>query len=73
MTGFRVPLVGDGLLVPCVDGHERPYVAVHSAASTGVLEPALRRVEEFLPFYSGVHRGSGYKSQLSTDGIRERT
>ncbi len=67
MTGFRVPLVGDGLLVPCVDGHERPYVALDSAASTGVLEPVLRRIEEFLPFYSGVHRGSGYKSQLSTD------
>jgi selenocysteine lyase/cysteine desulfurase len=27
----------------------------------------LRRVKEFLPSYSGVHRGSGYKSQLSTD------
>ena len=67
MTRFRVPLVGDGMLVPCVDGHERPYVALDSAASTGVLEPVLRRVEEFLPFYSGVHRGSGYKSQLSTD------
>ena len=67
MTGIRVPLVGDGMLVPCVDGLERPYVALDSAASTGVLEPVLRRVEEFLPSYSGVHRGSGYKSQFSTD------
>lgn len=67
MTGIRVPLVGDGMLVPCVDGRERPYIALDSAASTGVLEPVLRRVEEFLPSYSGVHRGSGYKSQFSTD------
>jgi selenocysteine lyase/cysteine desulfurase len=55
------------MLVPCVDGHERPYVALDAAASTGVLEPVFRRVEEFLPSYSGVHRGSGYKSQLSTN------
>jgi selenocysteine lyase/cysteine desulfurase len=67
VTSFRVPLVGDGMLVPCVDGHERPYVALDAAASTGVLEPVFRRVEEFLPSYSGVHRGSGYKSQLSTN------
>jgi selenocysteine lyase/cysteine desulfurase len=67
VTRFRVPLVGDGMLVPCVDGRERPYVALDTAASTGVLESVLRRVEEFLPSYSGVHRGSGYKSHLSTD------
>jgi len=67
VTGIRVPLVGDGMLVPCVDGLERPYVALDSAASTGVLAPVLRRVEEFLPSYAGVHRGSGYKSQFSTD------
>ena len=24
-------------------------------------------VDQFLPFYSGVHRGTGYKSRLSTD------
>ena len=67
MTRFPLPLVGDGMLVPCIDGHERPYVALDTAASSGVLELVLRRVEEFLPSYSGVHRGSGYKSQLSTD------
>jgi selenocysteine lyase/cysteine desulfurase len=55
------------MLVPCVDGHERPYVALDAAASTGVLEPVFRRVKEFLPSYSSVHRGSGYKSQLSTN------
>ena len=67
MTTFPVRLVGDGMLVPCVDGNERPYVALDTAASTGALEPVLRRVNEFLPVYSAVHRGSGYKSQLSTD------
>ena len=57
MTTFPVRLVGDGMLVPCVDGNERPYVALDTAASTGALEPVLRRVNEFLPVYSAVHRG----------------
>ena len=66
MIRLPIPLVGDGMLVPCVDGEERPYVALDTAASTGVLESVLRRVEEFLPSYSSIHRGAGYKSQLAT-------
>ena len=30
-----VPLVGDGLAVPCVDGNDRPYLSLDAAASTG--------------------------------------
>ena len=67
MIRLPVSLVGDGMLVPCVDGHERPYVALDTAASTSALEPVLRRVEEFLPSYSSIHRGAGYKSQLATE------
>jgi selenocysteine lyase/cysteine desulfurase len=62
----RVRLVGDGMLVPCIGGEDRPFVALDAAASTGALESVLRRVEEFLPSYSSVHRGAGFKSQLST-------
>ena len=67
MIRLPVTLVGDGMLVPCVDGHERPYVALDTAASTSALESVLRRVEEFLPSYSSIHRGAGYKSQLATE------
>ncbi|MGD0082920.1 MAG: aminotransferase class V-fold PLP-dependent enzyme [Acidimicrobiales bacterium] len=66
MISPPVPLVGDGMLVPCVDGDERPYVGLDAAASTGVLPTVLDRVQEFLPSYSSVHRGAGYKSQLAT-------
>ena len=67
MSRLPVSLVGDGMLVPCTDGVERPYVSLDTAASTGALESVLRRVEEFLPSYSSVHRGAGYKSQLATN------
>ncbi|MGO9659538.1 MAG: aminotransferase class V-fold PLP-dependent enzyme [Acidimicrobiales bacterium] len=61
------PLVGDGALVPCVDGQQRPYLSCDAAASTPAFPSVLAAVEEFLPWYSSVHRGAGYKSQRSTD------
>jgi selenocysteine lyase/cysteine desulfurase len=64
-TGLR-PLVGDGLPVPCVDGHERLYLSLDAAASTSALPAVAQAVHEFLPWYSSVHRGAGHKSQRST-------
>ena len=59
-------LVGDDLTVPCLDGAERRYLCLDSAASTAALPPVARRVADLLPWYSSVHRGAGYKSQLAT-------
>jgi selenocysteine lyase/cysteine desulfurase len=52
--------------VPCVDGKERPYLSFDAAASTGALSQVLAAVDAFVPRYSSVHRGAGYKSQLAT-------
>ena len=65
-AGLGVALVGDGLPVPCVDGIERPYLSLDSAASTNALPAVAERVGEFLPWYSSVHRGAGYKSQVAS-------
>ncbi|HEX6568069.1 MAG TPA: aminotransferase class V-fold PLP-dependent enzyme [Acidimicrobiales bacterium] len=64
-TGLAA-LVGDGLPVPCVDGQDRPYLNLDAAASTSALPAVARAVADFLPWYSSVHRGAGYKSQRST-------
>src|SRR5205085_4614352 len=61
-----VRLVGDDMLVPCVDGAERPYLSFDAAASTPALPAVAARASEFLPMYSSVHRGAGYKSQAAT-------
>ena len=61
-----VTLVGDGLPVPCIDGHDRPYLNLDAAASTSALPVVARAVEDFLPCYASVHRGAGHKSQQST-------
>ncbi len=69
-----VPLVGDEMMVPCIDGVWRRYVGLDAAASTGALPSVMDRVQDFVPFYSSVHRGAGYKSQRATaeyEGARE--
>ena len=53
--------------VPLLDGSERAYVFLDNAASTPAFRSVLRAVEEFLPWYSGVHRGTGFKSLLATE------
>jgi len=69
--GLGVRLVGDGLEVPCVDGIERSYLSFDAAASTSALPAVASRVQEFLPWYSSVHRGAGWKSQLATAEYEE--
>jgi len=55
------------MVVPCVDGAERRYVGLDAAASTSALPAVATAVERFLPLYSSVHRGAGYKSRRSTE------
>ena len=66
VTGLRREIVGIDTRVPLLDGTERPYVFLDNAASTPALRGVLRAIEEFLPWYSGVHRGTGFKSVLAT-------
>ncbi len=66
-----VRLVGDGLAAPCIDGRERPYLSLDAAASTGALPAVAERVAEFMPRYSSIHRGAGWKSQLATADYEE--
>jgi len=60
------PLVGAHAPVPCLDGVDRPYRDLDCAASTPALQSVADRVHEFLPWYSSVHRGAGYKSRRAT-------
>ncbi len=63
---LRKEIVGIDTLVPLLDGTERPYVFLDNAASTPTFKRVLKRIEEFMPWYSGVHRGTGFKSQIAT-------
>ena len=59
-------LVGDDVVVPCVDGTERRYVASTPPPRPARFPAVMAAVERFVPLYSSVHRGAGYKSRLAT-------
>jgi selenocysteine lyase/cysteine desulfurase len=64
-------LVGAGMVVPCLDGTDRPYRDLDCAASTPALQVVADKVADFLPWYSSVHRGAGYKSRRATAAYEE--
>ena len=63
---LELRVVGQDAVVPLLGGRRGPYVNLDYAASAPALEAVHDAVEEFLPWYSSVHRGAGWKSQLST-------
>ena len=65
----RDALVGIDQLVPLYDGRQVPYVNLDNAASTPAFRSVVDTMDEVLPFYSGVHRGTGYKSRLCTNAF----
>ncbi|MFN2251662.1 MAG: aminotransferase class V-fold PLP-dependent enzyme [Anaerolineae bacterium] len=66
-SSLRHRVVGVDQLVPLLDGTRVPYVNLDNAASTPPLKDVLELVNEFMPYYSSVHRGTGFKSRLSTE------
>jgi selenocysteine lyase/cysteine desulfurase len=63
---LRNRIVGIDQEIPLLDGRRVPYVNLDNAASTPSFVDVWRAVERFLPYYSSVHRGTGFKSRLST-------
>ncbi len=68
---IRAQVVGIDQQVPLLDGSWRPYINLDNAASTPALRPVYDRVNAFMPWYASVHRGHGFKSQLSTWAYEE--
>ena len=69
LEALRADIVGIDTMVPLLDGTTRRYVFLDNAASTPALGSVMRAVTDFLPWYSGVHRGTGFKSLLATEAF----
>ncbi|HEV8539481.1 MAG TPA: aminotransferase class V-fold PLP-dependent enzyme [Bacteroidota bacterium] len=67
LTNLRREIVGLDTMIPLLDGSERRYVFLDNAASTPTFRGVLKSVGEFMPWYSGVHRGMGFKALVATD------
>jgi cysteine desulfurase / selenocysteine lyase len=63
---LRDRVVGIDRPVPLLDGSQVTYVNLDNAASTPALQDVADAVNRFLPYYASVHRGTGFKSRLST-------
>jgi cysteine desulfurase/selenocysteine lyase len=60
-------VVGYYKKVPLLNGQKKQYINFDNAASTPVLKPVLQKVNEAMEWYSSIHRGTGYKSQLCSE------
>jgi selenocysteine lyase/cysteine desulfurase len=67
ISDLRNEVVGLDVKIPLLDGSERRYIFLDNAASTPTFRSVLRCIEEFMPWYSGVHRGIGYKAVVATN------
>jgi len=65
-TDLRQRILGADQPVPLLDGRTVPYVNLDNAASTPSLREVMDEIARFMPLYSSVHRGTGFKSRLST-------
>ena len=68
---IRRDVVGIDTVVPLLDGTERRYVFLDNAASTPTFGRVMKCIEDFMPWYSGVHRGTGLKSLVATEAFDE--
>ena len=68
---LRSNIVGIDTEVPILDGSRVPYVFLDNGASTPTFRHVLNVMSDFMQFYSGVHRGTGFKSILSTRAFDE--
>jgi cysteine desulfurase/selenocysteine lyase len=71
VDALRQEIVGIDEQVPLLDGSTVPYVFLDNTASTPAFRGVQRKIDEFLPWYSSVHRGTGFKSLLSTHAYEE--
>ncbi|MGE5392057.1 MAG: aminotransferase class V-fold PLP-dependent enzyme [Deltaproteobacteria bacterium] len=63
---FRRQVVGIKQKVPSIKDRRVSYINFDNAASTPALQPVVNNLNHHLKWYSGVHRGTGYKSLVST-------
>ncbi|GFN35021.1 aminotransferase class V-fold PLP-dependent enzyme [Tepidimicrobium xylanilyticum] len=57
---------GVNTLVPVINGNKVPYINFDNAATTPPFSSVIHEINRFSPYYSSVHRGTGYKSIISS-------
>jgi cysteine desulfurase/selenocysteine lyase len=68
---WRSEFVGLELDGPLLDGRVARFVNFDNAASTPPLRTVVDAIQQFLPYYAAVHRGTGFKARISTAAYDE--
>lgn len=71
---IRQRVVGVDMKAPLFDGTKQPYVNFDNAATTPAFWDVLETIDLFMPWYASVHRGRGFKAEISStafDDARE--
>ncbi|AGB40332.1 selenocysteine lyase [Halobacteroides halobius DSM 5150] len=63
---IRKEIIGLDTQVPLMNNGFTKYVNFDNAASTPAFKVSYYKVKKFLHWYSNVHRGAGFKSQIAT-------
>jgi selenocysteine lyase/cysteine desulfurase/multidrug efflux pump subunit AcrA (membrane-fusion protein) len=61
------PVIGARNKVPLLDGREVPQIFLDNAASTKPFEAVSEFLTEIQPYYSNIHRGTGFDSMFCTE------
>jgi cysteine desulfurase / selenocysteine lyase len=64
---FRSLVVGVDVKVPITGGRSIKAINFDNAATTPPFQSVLDEILNFSPWYSSIHRGSGYKSMVSSN------
>ncbi|WP_423236528.1 aminotransferase class V-fold PLP-dependent enzyme [Clostridium oryzae] len=64
---YRKLIVGLDTKVPSANGKKVNYINFDNAATTPPFKAVMKKICEFAPMYSSVHRGEGYKSNYSSE------
>ncbi|MBZ2175807.1 aminotransferase class V-fold PLP-dependent enzyme [Schnuerera sp. xch1] len=63
---YKKLIHGVNTLVPIENNTKVPYINFDNAATTPPLSSVINGINNFAPFYSSIHRGTGYKSIISS-------
>lgn len=68
---YRSMFVGVNQRIPLASGRYVRGINFDNAATTPPFRAVIKEIENFAPWYSSVHRGKGYKSEI-TSGVYEK-
>lgn len=63
---YRDLILGVNKKVPLISGKSVTAINFDNAATTPPFKSVMKDIESFAPWYSSIHRGEGFKSQLTT-------